>query len=75
VAKPTRLPGALHRGKTSKTVTEDHENLPAVNVVVRNVGHEPAKSIAFGSSSSVESSKCSPILPRSGRERPRLHRG
>ena len=38
------------------TVSEDHESLPNLSLVVQNVGHGPAKSISFSFSAQVESS-------------------
>ena len=38
------------------TVSEDHESLPNLSLVVQNVGHGPAVSISFSFSAQVESS-------------------
>jgi hypothetical protein len=43
-------------GRPLIIVTEDYENLPTINLVVKNVGYGPAKNITFEFSSPVESS-------------------
>lgn len=43
-------------GRPLIIVSEDYENLPTINLIIQNVGHGPAKNIAFQFSSPIESS-------------------